>query len=63
MGKLLKYAFAVFAIAVALAVYRNNGGDVEPEVMTEDGVWWGPTESDRNNTEIRPFRINISDQV
>lgn len=64
-----KFAFLLVSAAIgfaAFAVYRNVlDEDAVPETMSED-VWWGPEYSralDGNAADVRPFKINISNDV
>ncbi|XP_050419781.1 juvenile hormone epoxide hydrolase 1-like [Adelges cooleyi] len=65
MGKSLLYFSGSAAVLAAIVYLKTcHRPEVLPEAMPED-VWWGPKYDEHldGNTDIRPFRINITDEV
>lgn len=52
--------FALFAITF---FYRTQELFEFTKKPTVENVWWGPGEPSKTNTNIRPFNINISEDV
>ncbi|XP_018570501.1 juvenile hormone epoxide hydrolase 1 [Anoplophora glabripennis] len=64
MGKCRIVTAVIFAI-VAAVIYRkvvNVLYEIPPLPNLED-TWWGPREPSKEDTEIRPFKISVSDNV
>lgn len=57
---LLIASFAVLLVAVYLQ--WKSLFEVPPLPQLED-TWWGPRDPSKEDTEIRPFKINVSDEV
>lgn len=53
------------SIAVVLvAVYMKGKALFEvPPIPELEDTWWGPRDPTKEDNEIRPFKINVSDEV
>lgn len=61
MGKIL---YVVLIAGVAGLAYLLQGFCKPKEVKPpRDDQWWGPGTPEKEDTSIRPFKINISDKV
>lgn len=59
-GVILTVLVAGFSVVVYLQV--SSLYEVPPLPRLED-TWWGPRHPYKEETEIKPFKINISDEV
>lgn len=63
MGAFTKIIILVTVIStIIIGVKINNLLKIPPRPQLKD-VWWGPGESKKVDTAIRPFKIEISKQV
>ncbi|KAJ8985149.1 hypothetical protein NQ317_012801 [Molorchus minor] len=60
-GTLLGVVVAVLAVLAYLKLVRPLY-EVPPLPKLED-TWWGPRDASREDTEIRPFKINVSNEI
>lgn len=63
MGLLIKLIVSLTVVFVAFVAYKVRSlGDAPPLPKIED-TWWGPADRSTIEHEIRPFKINVPDQV
>lgn len=53
---------SVAVLIVGVYMKTKSLFEVPPLPQLED-VWWGPRDPSQENTEIRPFKIDVSDEV
>lgn len=56
---------ALFVIFVAIVLYTKVKPLFDyPEIPQVDDIWWGPGDvSSKIDTSIKPFKINLTDDV
>lgn len=64
MAKCRVIAAIIFAI-IAVVVYKKIVATFYeiPPVPELHDTWWGPREPSKEDTEIRPFKISVPDEV
>nr|ARE68677.1 juvenile hormone epoxide hydrolase [Epicauta chinensis] len=60
MGFLVKLFFLISTVLIGYAIHQLL--QVPPLPQLED-VWWGPRDATKEDTSIKPFKINVSDEV
>ncbi|XP_018570554.1 juvenile hormone epoxide hydrolase 1-like [Anoplophora glabripennis] len=61
----LKRVLVTWSIAIVLVAVYMKGKvlfEVPPLPQLEE-TWWGPRDPSKGDTEIRPFKINVSDEA
>lgn len=55
---------ALVVILTAITVFSKIKSALEyPEKPQIEDVWWGAGEPSKTDTSIRPFKINVQDEV
>lgn len=63
MGLVGNFA-ALFVILTAITLYSKIKPLVNyPEKPQVEDIWWGPGDASKVDTSIKPFKINIPDNV
>lgn len=60
MGLIIKL---VFLIVTVLTAYQISKLFDTPPVPKLENTWWGPRDPSKEDTSIKPFKINVSDEV
>lgn len=63
MGLGCKIVLVVFAALAAYVGFQIKGMLDAPEVPKLDEPWWGPGKPGQDDTAIKPFKINVPDEV
>lgn len=61
LGKLLLLSAALSVVYVGIKV--NKLLFEIPPLPKLENTWWGPGESGEDDTAIRPFKVNVPDEV
>lgn len=54
---------AVSSLAIFLGVKVNRTFFEVPSAPTLEETWWGPGQSTKEDTSIKPFKINVGEDV
>lgn len=64
MGVIKKFLFlSGIAVTVYLAYVFNKGSDPPPLPVLKADFWWGPGEARKVDESIRPFKIQVPNEV
>lgn len=59
-GNLVALVFLLIAISVYFKIKPMFGYPEKPHVSD---IWWGPSDLSSIDTSIKPFKINVSNEV
>lgn len=55
--------FSLIILTIALVGYKLTGLFEKPPLPKLNNQWWGPGDKSKENTAIRPYKIEFPDEV
>lgn len=63
MGFFKSVTAIIFALVAVTIYFRTKQLFEFTKKPSVEDIWWGPGEPSKANTNIRPFKVNISEEV